>query len=110
MKALRITVVVSYVAVIAVMAAATVIEKLHGSAFAAAHIYGSAWFSAVWAIVGLAGLAFVLRKRLFSNPSRFLLHAAFAMILAGALTTHLFGRQGVTHVRVGERTNLFIDN
>ena len=110
MKALRITVVVSYVAVIAVMAAATVIEKLHGSAFAAAHIYGSAWFSAVWAVMGLAGLAFVLRKRLFSNPSRFLLHAAFAMILAGALTTHLFGRQGVTHVRVGERTNLFVDN
>ena len=110
MKALRITVITSYVAIIAVMAVATVLEKLYGTRFAAVNIYGSVWFTIIWAIVGLSGLAYILRKRLFSNPARFLLHAAFAMILAGALTTHLFGRQGTTHVRIGEQTNIFIDN
>ena len=110
MKALRITVITSYIAIIAVMAVATVLEKMHGSRFAAENIYGSVWFAIIWAIVGLSGLAYILRKRLFSNPARFLLHAAFAMILAGALTTHLFGRQGTTHVRIGEQTNIFIDN
>ena len=75
MKALRITVITSYVAIIAVMAVATMLEKMHGSRFAAENIYGSVWFTIIWAIVGLSGLAYILRKRLFSNPARFLLHA-----------------------------------
>lgn len=110
MKALRITIITSYVAIIAVMAAATVIEKLRGSSFAAQNIYGSVWFTIIWAIIGLAGAAYILRKRLFNNPARFMLHPAFALILAGALTTHLFGIQGTTHVRIGEQTNVFINN
>ena len=110
MKALRITVITSYIAIIAVMAVATIIEKLYGTRFAAVNIYGSVWFTIIWAVIGVSGMAYILRKRLFSNPARFLLHAAFAMILAGALTTHLFGRQGTTHVRIGEQTNIFIDN
>ncbi len=110
MKALRITVITSYVAIIAIMAAATIIEKLYGTRFAAVNIYGSVWFTIIWAIIGVSGMAYILRKRLFSNPSRFLLHAAFAMILVGALITHIFGEQGTTHIRVGEQTNVFIIN
>ena len=88
----------------------TIIEKLYGTHFAAVNIYGSVWFTIIWAVIGVSGMAYILRKRLFSNPSRFLLHAAFAMILVGALITHIFGEQGTTHIRVGEQTNVFIIN
>lgn len=86
-------------AVMAVLVAATVFEKIYGTDFAAAHIYGAGWFAVLWAILALVSLAYLFRRKLQRRPAAFLLHLSFAVILAGAAVTWLFGRQGTLHLR-----------
>ena len=82
-----------------VLMAATVVEKLRGTAFAAEAVYGAPWFVALWAVVAVASAAYVWRRRLYRRVPTFLLHASFLLILAGALATHWYGRQGSVHLR-----------
>ncbi len=81
-------------AVMAVLVTATVLEKIYGTDFAAAHIYGAGWFAALWGALTLAALACLFRRKLWRRPAVLLLHLSFAVILAGASVTWLFGRQG----------------
>ena len=108
MKALKITIITAYIAVLAVMAAATVVEKLFGTPFVSENIYGSVWFSVIWTVLAIAGTIYIFRQRMFARPVRFVLHLAFVTILTGALTTHIFGLQGTTHVRLDEPANMAI--
>ncbi len=82
-----------------VLMAATVVEKFRGTAFAAEAVYGAPWFVALWAVVAVASAAYVWRRRLYRRVPTFLLHASFLLILAGALATHWYGRQGSVHLR-----------
>lgn len=89
------------------MALATVIEKYEGTPVAKALIYYSPLFLLLQLlmIVNLAGITF--RRRLYS-PGKWvylLLHGAFVVILTGALITHLFGQEGMMHLREGEKSN-----
>ena len=79
--------------------AATLVEKLRGTVYAAEAVYGAPWFVALWAAVAVASAAYVWRRRLYRRVPTFLLHASFLLILAGALVTHLFGQQGGVHLR-----------
>ena len=54
MKNLRHIVTILVISLIVVLAAGTVVESLHGSDFALAHVYGAWWFVGLWAL--LAGL------------------------------------------------------
>ena len=89
-------------AVMAVLVTATVLEKIYGTDFAAAHIYGAGWFAALWGVLTLAALACLFRRKLWRRPAVLLLHLSFAVILAGASVTWLFGRQGTLHLRTGD--------
>ena len=71
-------------AVMAVLVTATVLEKIYGTDFAAAHIYGAGWFAALWGALTLAALACLFRRKLWRRPAVLLLHLSFAVILAGA--------------------------
>lgn len=86
----------------AVLVTATVLEKIYGTDFAAAHIYGAGWFAALWGVLTLAALACLFRRKLWRRPAVLLLHLSFAVILAGASVTWLFGRQGTLHLRTGD--------
>ena len=68
----------------AVLVTATVLEKIYGTDFAAAHIYGAGWFAALWGALTLAALACLFRRKLWRRPAVLLLHLSFAVILAGA--------------------------
>lgn len=92
-----------------ILAIATIIEKSKGSDFAFSKIYGSWWFIALWGILAAVSLAYIIKVKLHKRPVTFLLHLSFLLILAGALTTHLFGIQGTCHVRMEESTNLYLD-
>lgn len=70
-------------AVMAVLVTATVLEKIYGTDFAAAHIYGAGWFAALWGTLTLAALACLFRRKLWRRPAVLLLHLSFAVILAG---------------------------
>ena len=89
-------------AVMAVLVTSTVLEKIYGTDFAAAHIYGAGWFAALWGALTLAALACLFRRKLWRRPAVLLLHLSFAVILAGASVTWLFGRQGTLHLRTGD--------
>ena len=86
------------VAVIIVMMAATFVEQSAGSA---AFIYGSWWFASLWTLLCVCGLLHCFRRKLYKRPVVLLLHLSFVVILVGALVTHVFGQQGVMHLRVG---------
>lgn len=110
MKALKIILIASYIAIVAVMAVATIFEKLLGTPFATNCIYGTWWFASIWTMLATSGLAYCLKTRLFRRPFNFLMHTAFIIILTGALATHILGQQGTLHVRVGEPASVFFGN
>ena len=95
-----------YTLIIVCIGFATVIEKYRGTAFVGEHIYGAWWFSALWAALTVAALAYFVRQRLYRRLALLLLHASFVVILAGALTTHLFARSGTVSLRVGDTVDV----
>ena len=89
------------------MGIATFLEKGHGQAFAATHIYGAWWFVGLWAALSLLSVVVLLRRKVQQRPAVLLLHGAFLVILLGALVTHLFAREGTLHLRVGQTASTF---
>lgn len=106
LKILKTILITAYVAIIAVMASATVIGKI--SAHTATSIYGSLWFVAIWTILAIAGMAYIFRQRLYRRPFNFIFHIALACTLAGALVTHIFGEQGTIYATIGEKTSIYL--
>lgn len=100
------TLIVLYVVVVAVMAAATIVEKYQGTSFVSANVYGAWWFSLLWAMLAAVAIAYFLKRRV-RRLSVVVLHLSFVVILLGALITHLTGRQGVVHLRKGETVKEF---
>ena len=90
----------SYILVVACMAAATFVEKYHGTDFTHAAVYGSWWFTALWTLLAAAAVAYFVGRRI-RRPSAVALHASFVLILAGALATHVSARRGMVHLRSG---------
>ena len=90
-----------YAIVILVMAMATFIEKTHGTPYVLSNIYGSWWFTALWAVLAILAIIYIIRRKL-RKVSALLLHFSFIIILAGALLTHLTAWQGYVHLRKGE--------
>ena len=89
-----------YVVVVAVMAAATIVEKYEGTQYVADHIYGAWWFSALWALLTAVSIFFFIQRKV-RRPSVVVLHLSFVVILAGALLTHLTAQRGVVVLRQG---------
>ena len=79
----------------------TVVEKYRGTAFVGEHIYGAWWFSALWAVLTVAPLAYIMKQHLYKRMAVMLLHLSFVVILVGALVTHLTAQRDTIHLRVG---------
>ena len=109
MKWTKITVCSLYTLIVVCIGFATVIEKYRGTTFVSEHIYGAWWFSALWAVLTIAALAYIIQQRLYKRLAVMLLHLSFVVILAGALTTHLFARRGIVRLRTNVPEMIFID-
>lgn len=107
MKHLKTILIFLYVAVIVVMAAATIVEKYKGTAHVGEYWYGSWWFSVLWALLAAAAIAWFVKRRV-RKVFAVVLHLSFIVILAGALLTHLTARRGMIHLRKGESTNTYL--
>ena len=92
----------SMAVLIAMMMAASVIEKLRGAETAQALIYHHPVFFVFWAVAAVSGLALLVRRIGWKRPATLAMHAAFVLILVGALVTHLTGQSGSMHLRAGE--------
>ena len=90
-----------YVAIIVVMAVATIIGKYTGLDYVSDNIFGAWWFSLLWAIGTALGIVYFIKQKV-RRPIIVLLHLSFVVILAGALLTHLTAKQGIIHLRQGK--------
>lgn len=93
-----------------VLVCATIAEQLYGSDFAVQYFYTSPWTIVLWGLAVVFGVWHLLDMvHTFSvrNVVLWALHFSFVVILAGALTTHLFGTHSDLHLRVGETTEQY---
>ena len=75
MKYLRHITSVLVIILIAVLAAGTIVEKLHGSEYALAHVYSAWWFVGLWAV--LAVLIIIMNVIFNKTGVGFYLHDCF---------------------------------
>ncbi len=92
-----------------VLAVASLLDNLTGEPGTSETVYHSAPFAAMWGVLAVSSLIYIFRRKLWQAPATFLIHVAFAVILAGALITHLWGEQGRMHLREGETSNYFVE-
>ena len=92
----------------AILMVATIMEKLYGTEYALGNIYRADWMIALWSVATLSAIVYILQHNLQRQPVTLCLHLAFAVILLGAFVTHTTGKQGQTHLRVGEYTNQYV--
>lgn len=107
-KILKITGFGSLAAVIVMMMAATFIEKGQGSPAALKAIYHNPVFMVLWAVAAASSLWYLIsegvRKRFFT----LILHISFAVILLGALITHIWGKDGQVRLDPGVVTTQWV--
>ena len=109
-KILRYTALSSVAAVIVMMAAATVVEKVEGTHTAFRFIYHNPAFIALWAIAAISGVLILFRRHTIRKVPVFFLHIALVLILAGALVTLLTGKNGTIHLRTGQSSREWISD
>lgn len=103
MKLIKKSIILLYATIIVIMAVTTFVEHDRGTQFTSTEIYGSWWFCAIWAVLTLAAISYIIKKRI-RDWGTILLHSSLVIILVGALTTHLFAVKGIIHLRKGEMT------
>lgn len=94
MKYVRHITSVLVIILIAVLAVGTVVEKLHGSEFALAHVYSTWWFVGLWALMAGLIIYMAVKCRLWKRMAVCALHISILLILLGALLTMLTGQHG----------------
>ncbi len=109
MKKNRHIVSVLVIVLIAVLAAGTVIEKLHGSEFALAHVYGAWWFVGLWALMAGLLIYMAVKCRMWKRMAVGTLHLAILFILLGALLTMLTGQHGRMLLEPGKPTHTYYE-
>ncbi len=110
MKRTKILIGSLYTLIVVCIGLATVVEKYRDTAYVGENIYGAWWFSALWAVLTVAALAYIVKRRLYKRLAAFVLHLAFVVILAGALTTHIFARRGTVRLRTGVPEMTYVDS
>ncbi len=73
-------------------------------------IYGSPCFSVLWGAIVFFSTALMVWRKLWRRPALFTIHAAFIVILAGALATSLTSRRGTLHLRQGIPTDMYMQS
>lgn len=94
MKYLRHIISVLVILLITVLAAGTVIEKLHGSDFARIHVYSAWWFVALLAVFGIVVAIWAFQNKNWKKTVVLTLFLSLSFILVGALLTMLTGQHG----------------
>lgn len=90
-----------------VLATATVVEKMSGTSVARDWFYDNIAFVALWAVIAITGLAYLLARKMWKRLTVFLLHLSLLVILAGAGITWFTAVKGKMQVPKGEAINVF---
>ena len=86
------------------MAGATFIEKAHGTMLAKVAVYYSPLFFLLQFLLIVNFVMIAIRYHLLKRKrwGLLLVHCSFIVILTGAMITHIFGKEGILHLREGE--------
>jgi len=95
------------IALIAAMAAGTVVEKFHGNDYALSHVYGSWWFVGLWALAAIGMVVMLVLRKAWKRPVVCALYSALLLILLGALLTMTTGQHGEMTLKPSVDTNQF---
>lgn len=89
------------------LAAATFIEKYHGTATAKTIIYYSPLFFLLQLLMVINFIAIIIKRQYLKSRKWGMLvtHFAFIIIFLGAFTSFLFSEEGILHLREGETSN-----
>ena len=98
-----------YILILVCMAAASIVEKIEGTDYAHAHYYGAWWFILIWAALAALGIFYLIQRKV-KSVSTWALHLSFVIILVGAFITHVNGKQGMMHLRIGEPSDIYFSN
>ncbi len=109
MRKLKIFTFTLFCLVMVVLAVASLLDNLTGIPGTSETVYHSVSFAAMWGILVVLALIYIFRRKLWKVPATLLIHVAFAVILAGALITHIWGEQGRMHLREGESSDYFVE-
>lgn len=92
------------------MATATFVEDSFGTEVAKATIYYSPLFILLQLLMVANFIGTTIKRRLFAlrKWGYVLVHFALIVILTGAMMTHLFGEEGMLHLREGEKSNIIL--
>ena len=98
-----------YILILVCMAAASIVEKIEGTDYVHAHYYGTWWFILIWALLAALGIFYIIQRKV-KPVSTWALHLSFVIILIGAFITHINGKQGMMHLRIGEPSDIYFTN
>lgn len=89
------------------LAVATFIEKYEGTAVAKAMVYYSPLFFLLQFLLVVNFIAVFVRYNYLKRKKwgMMMIHFSFVVIFLGALTSHLYGEEGIAHIREGEKIN-----
>ena len=92
------------------MAVATVIEKFYGTSMAKGIVYYSPLFILLQLLMILNFIGITVKNNLINRKkwSYIIIHLSFMTILSGAFLTHQTGKEGMLHLREGERTHQMV--
>lgn len=90
-----------------ILAAATVVEKLAGTAVASEWLYSAPWTVSLWTLAAVASAIYIVRCRTRLSWAALPLHVSFIVILAGAAVTHFCGEDGKISLNVGDSASHF---
>ncbi|MDO4970626.1 MAG: cytochrome c biogenesis protein CcsA [Bacteroidales bacterium] len=103
MKTLKSISFVGLILILLVLAVATVVEKLCGTNVARLFVYDSWAFFALWMVVAVSALAYILKNKM--RFSSLLFHFSLLFILAGAAITWLFAQHGKIRLEQGKQSS-----
>ena len=92
------------------MGIATFTELYKGTDFALHYIYNSACFFVLWFIAAITAVIYFVKAKMYKKLIVTGIHLSFILILAGAAITHITSKQGLLHLRNGEKSKVFITN
>ena len=89
-------------------AVATFIENDFGTSSARVLVYNHWWYETMLILAGLNMVGIMYKRKMWKQPSSFVFHFAFLVILIGAGLTRYAGEEGVLHIREGKTENRMI--
>ncbi len=97
---------------VVMLALATFIEKAKGAQIAREWVYHHPLFFLLQLLMVVQFVVLAVRTRLWQRRcwGTWILHISFAIILLGALVTHIWGFEGIVHIREGETTSTLMQS